>query len=55
MDDAIPCILPGCQSCLSTSNSKPTRLFYESKEEELFDEALELSITEQIAEEEKYK
>ena len=55
VDNAIPCILPGCPSYLSTRISKPTRLSYESEEQELFDEALKLSIAEQIAEEEMFK
>ena len=55
LDTAIPCILPECPKNLSYTANKPARLTYESKEQELFDEAVRASIAEQIAEEEKFK
>ena len=54
-ENAIPCILPSCPKYLSSSTPKPIRLTYETKEQELFDEALKLSIAEQITEVDKYK
>ena len=54
-ENAISCILSSCPKYLSSSTPKPARLTYETKEQELFDEALKLSIAEQITEIAKYR
>ena len=44
-DGAVPCLLPGCPSYYSsTSTTKRTRLSYESKEEQMFNQAVQLSL-----------
>ena len=44
-DGVVPCLLPGCPSYYSsTSTTKRTRLSYESKEEQMFNQAVQLSL-----------
>ena len=47
--------LPSCPKYLSSSTPKPFRLTCETREQELFDEALKLSIAVQITLVDKYK
>ena len=55
-DGAITCFLPGCPSYYSSkSTSKRTRLSFETKEEEMMNQALQMSLITESEEKEKYK
>ena len=44
-EGAVPCLLPGCPSYYSTtSKTKRTRLSYDSKEEELLNRTIQMSL-----------
>ena len=53
---AVPSILPGCPSYLSSESlPRPTRFNRESKEEEQFAQALQLSLEQQSHDDERFK
>ena len=55
-EGAVPCLLPGCPSDYSTtSKTKRSRLSYESKEEELLNRTIQMSLTSETEETVKYK
>ena len=55
VQNAVPSILPGCPTYLSSEPSpRPTRFVRESKDEELFAQALKLTIEQQAHDTEKY-
>ena len=55
-EGAVPCLLPECSSYYSTtSKTKRTRLSYESKEEELLNRTMQMSLTSETEETVKYK
>ena len=55
-EGAVPCLLTGCPSYYSTiSKTKRTRLSYESKEEELLNRTIQMSLTSETEETVKYK
>ena len=55
-DGAIPCFLPSCPSYYSSkSTSKRTRLSFETKEEEMMNQTLQMSLITESEEKEKYK
>ena len=53
---AVPCLLPGCPSYYSpTSRTKRIRLSYDSKEEELLNRTIQMSLVTETEEIDKYK
>ena len=55
-EGAVPCLLPGCPSYYSTTTkTKRTRLSYKSKEEELLNRTIQISLTSKPEETVKYK
>ena len=55
-EGAVPCLLPGCPAYYSsTTTSKRTRLSFDSKEEELMNKTIQMSLISETEETQKYK